>query len=235
MQNQPTLENPNFLVPEQLSGTAAINFAAALRCPHCGGTGAFEIVHQHANISYSKRLAADEPPTAPIQLTASLRRCPDPACKGIVLLVQQSTGRLVLVLPPQRLDFSLDNLPAPCRETLTEAVACHAAGAYRAAAMMVRRLLEEICADNNANGADLHKRLEALKTLVVLPQALFDAMGELKALGNDAAHVEARAYDNIGREEAQDSIELAKEILKALYQLKGLVARLQARKGKTTP
>jgi HEPN domain-containing protein len=129
------------------------------------------------------------------------------------------------------LDFSLDNLPATCRETLKEAIACHAAGAHRAAAMMVRRLLEEICADNNAKGADLHKRLETLKTLVVLPQALFDAMGELKALGNDAAHVEARAYDNIGREEAEDSIELAKEILKALYQLKGLVARLQARKG----
>jgi hypothetical protein len=101
--------------------------------------------------------------------------------------------------------------------------------------MMVRRLLEEICADNNAQGADLHKRLEALKALVVLPQALFDAMGELKALGNDAAHVQARAYDNIGPGEAQDSIELAKEILKALYQLKGLVARLQARKGTTTP
>jgi uncharacterized protein DUF4145 len=118
---------------------------------------------------------------------------------------------------------------------LKEAVACHAAGAYRAAAMMVRRLLEEICADNNAKGGDLHKRLEALKTLVVLPHALFDAMGELKALGNDAAHVEARAYDNIGREEAEDSIELAKEILKALYQLKALVGRLQARRGTTTP
>jgi hypothetical protein len=101
--------------------------------------------------------------------------------------------------------------------------------------MMVRRLLEEICADNNAHGADLHKRIEALKTLVVLPQALFDAMGELKVLGNDAAHVEARAYDNIGRQEAEDSIELAKEILKALYQLKGLLARLQARKGARTP
>jgi Domain of unknown function (DUF4145) len=100
---------------------------------------------------------------------------------------------------------------------------------------MVRRLLEEVCADNNAQGPNLHQRLQALKGNVVLPHALFDAMGELKALGNDAAHVEATAYDDIGREEAADSIELAKEILKALYQLKGLVARLQARKGATTP
>ena len=96
--------------------------------------------------------------------------------------------------------------------------------------MMVRRLLEEICEDNAATGNDLHDRLLVLKNLVVLPLPLFEATGELKALGNDAAHVEAKAYDNIGREEAEDSIELAKEILKALYQLKELVGRLQARK-----
>ena len=64
----------------------------------------------------------------------------------------------------------------------------------------------------------------------MLPEPLFEAMNELKALGNDAAHVEAKVYDNIGADEAQDSIELAKEIVKALYQLKGLIARLQARR-----
>ena len=55
-------------------------------------------------------------------------------------------------------------------------------------------------------------------------------MSELKALGNDATHIEAKAYDNIGREEAEDSIELAKEILKSIYQPQSLVKRLQARK-----
>jgi hypothetical protein len=72
--------------------------------------------------------------------------------------------------------------------------------------------------------------LASLKNTIVLPQLLFDAMNELKAIGNDAAHVEAKAYDNIGADEAEDSIELAKEIVKALYQLKGLITRLQARK-----
>lgn len=98
--------------------------------------------------------------------------------------------------------------------------------------MMVRRLLEEICTLNNANGSTLHEKLKALKNLITLPQSLFEAMSELKALGNDAAHVEAKEYDNIGREEAEDSIELAKEILKSLYQLQSLVSRLQSRKNK---
>jgi hypothetical protein len=81
-----------------------------------------------------------------------------------------------------------------------------------------------------AIGANLHQRLASLRSAVVLPEPLFEAMDELKALGNDAAHIEAKAYDNIGADEAEDSIELAKEIVKALYQLKGLIARLQARK-----
>ncbi len=104
-----------------------------------------------------------------------------------------------------------------------EAISCHAAGAYRAAAMMVRQLLEEICEENSADGDNLHERIKNLKDKTTLPQELFVAMGELKALGNDAAHVEAKAYNTIRIEEAEDSIKLAKEILKARYQLRGLV------------
>lgn len=147
------------------------------------------------------------------------------------MVIEDHSGVLTVV-PPELLDFDSDGLPARCDATLREAVACHGAGAHRAAAMMVRRLLEELCEENSASGQTLHSRLKELRKQVVLPEALFVAMDELKLLGNDAAHVEAREYDEIGREEAADAIELAKEILKALYQLKGLVGRLQARKSK---
>ena len=139
------------------------------------------------------------------------------------------------VLPPECIDFNHEHIPLQLLTTLKEAIQCHAAGAFRASAMMVRRLLEEICEKNNAEGKNLHQRLESLKNKVVLPTAFFDAMNELKSLGNDAAHVEAKSYDEIGREEAADSIELAKEILKALYQLDGLIGRLQARKSSLKP
>jgi hypothetical protein len=68
-----------------------------------------------------------------------------------------------------------------------------------------------------------------------LPQALFEAMSELKTLGNDAAHVKAKAYDKIDKDESEVSIELASEILKSLYQLKGLLSRLQGRKNVASP
>jgi hypothetical protein len=198
----------------------------SVRCPHCRELGSFNVVNQA--IAFTKRGRLGPNPHGQ-QYFASIRVCPNIKCFGLVFVIETGNG-IVEVEPPQLLDFSLDNLPPRLQETLKEAIACHGAGAYRAAAMMVRRLLEEICEENKATGANLHQRLASLKNAVVLPQPLFDAMNELKALGNDAAHVEAKEYDNIGSGEAEDSIELAKEILKALYQLKGLIARLQSRK-----
>jgi uncharacterized protein DUF4145 len=201
--------------------------AMSIRCPHCRELGSFDVIRAKS-ILFSK-IGSDGPNRHPQNYLASIRICPNIQCKGLVFVIEVN-GVAIEIEPPQLLDFNVENLPPRCQQTLKEAIACHGAGAYRAAAMMVRRLLEEICEDNAATGDNLHDRISALKSLVVLPLPLFEAMGELKALGNDAAHVEAKAYDNIGREEAEDSIELAKEILKALYQLKGLVGRLQARK-----
>ncbi|MEJ0061986.1 MAG: DUF4145 domain-containing protein [Alphaproteobacteria bacterium] len=218
------LQNPNLFQIDGVAGQEVSSSAISIRCPHCRELGSFAKMTQ-AGFSYLKKTTQ----AVSVPFAATIRICPNQICRGLVLVIEQS-GRALKIEPPQLLDFNANNLPSVCQETLKEAVACHAAGAYRAAAMMVRRLLEEICELNKAEGANLHNRLDALRSIIVLPQALFDAMGELKALGNDAAHIEAKAYDNIGREEAEDSIELAKEILKSLYQLQGLVERLQARK-----
>ena len=57
-------------------------------------------------------------------------------------------------------------------------------------------------------------------------------MDELRILGNDAAHVEAKVYDSIGEPQVSIALELTKEILKATYQLDTLVKKIQALKGK---
>lgn len=177
-------------------------------------------------ITYLKKHANEN---AVSSFIAAMRICPNSSCRGIILVIQQN-GLVIEVKPPQLLDFTLENLPPLCQSTLKEAIACHAAGAYKAAAIMVRRLLEEICELNGALGNNLHERLNVLKTKIILPSALFDAMNELKILGNDAAHIEAKAYEEIGKDEAEISIELVKEILKGIYQLQDLVNRLQSRK-----
>jgi hypothetical protein len=200
----------------------------SIRCPHCRQLGTFDLVGKSRAFKKNGKIVPMQV-TAAVTYYAGVRICPNVQCMGLVFVVESNT-EVLEVVPPQLLDINPDGLPLRLQQTLKEAVACHGAGAYRAAAMMVRRLLEEICDENSVLGANLHQRLTALRSAIVVPEPLFDAMNELKALGNDAAHVEAKAYDNVGADEAQDSIELAKEILKALYQLKGLIARLQARK-----
>jgi len=112
--------------------------------------------------------------------------------------------------------------------TLEEAIKCHAAECYKASALMVRRVLEELCLDKGATGADLKLRLRALGETALIPKELLDGADQLRILGNDAAHVEARAYDAIGKDEATLAIDLAKELLKAVYQYTSLVERLKA-------
>jgi hypothetical protein len=53
-------------------------------------------------------------------------------------------------------------------------------------------------------------------------------MDALRLLGNDAAHIEARTYNDVGQDEVEVAIDVTKEILKAVYQHRSLVARLDA-------
>lgn len=218
------LKNPNIFQFETGLGILGSDAAVSIRCPHCRHLSQFPMLGQ--GCVFQKRVQSG----AMRKFKATLRSCPNVACNGVVFVVQETSGIVVSVLPPELIDFSTESLPDRLALTLSEAIACHAAGAYRAAALMVRRLLEELCEENKALGKNLHDRITALKTQILIPEALYDAMWELKALGNDAAHVHAKDYDQIGRDESADSIELAKEILKAVYQHKSLVARLSARK-----
>jgi hypothetical protein len=226
------LKNPNVLQADAHLGAVERSGleAMALRCPHCLHIGTFPAAT--SGLQWTKYLKG--PSEVARSMSAFARICPNTQCNGIIFTV--SSGReFVFVLPPEMINFDAEELPAKLLATLKEAISCHAAGAYRASAMMVRRLLEEICDESGATGNNLHARLIALRSKITLPEELFEAMGELKALGNDAAHITAKNYIQIGKEESADSIELAKEILKARYQLKGLVDRLRARKERSSP
>jgi len=76
----------------------------------------------------------------------------------------------------------------------------------------------------------LKERIASLGGKVVVPPQLLEAADHLRMLGNDAAHVEAKAYQEVGEQEVKIAISLAKELMKAVYQYKGLLAELQALK-----
>lgn len=137
---------------------------------------------------------------------------------------------IVRTFPALRIDFETTNIPALIVVALTEAITCHADECYTAAAIMVRKTLEELCRERGATGSNLKERIRDLGKRIVLPNELFSGLDDLRLLGNDAAHIESREYDQIGREEVEVGIEFAKEVLKATYQYSALLTKLRGLK-----
>jgi hypothetical protein len=139
-------------------------------------------------------------------------------------------SRVVIAYPPEHLDFDPVNLPASVLAAVEEAISCHANRCFIAAAIMVRKTLEELCRDRQATGTNLKERIRALGTRVVLPQELLDGLDDLRLLGNDAAHIESQEFNQVGQEEVEIGIEFAKEVLKAVYQYTALLNQLRGLK-----
>ncbi|NMC21818.1 MAG: DUF4145 domain-containing protein, partial [Thermogutta sp.] len=73
-------------------------------------------------------------------------------------------------------------------------------------------------------------RISDLRSKIVIPNELLDGMDELRILGNDAAHIEAKDYGEISDVEVTVAIAFTKEILKALYQYSSLLDKLRSLK-----
>jgi hypothetical protein len=69
----------------------------------------------------------------------------------------------------------------------------------------------------------------------VVPPELLAGIDELRLLGNDAAHIKAQTYNEVGKEEVELAIEVVKTLLLGVYQTASLVERLRALKQQATP
>lgn len=200
----------------KITGHNAVNpnTVVSLRCPACRQQGTFDAlvnVHDVSSGSY----------------VLGQRRCPNDQCRAHVFFVRES-GKIAVAYPAERLDFDSTNVPASVSKALEEAIACHAARCFTAAAIMVRKTLEELCHERGATGANLKARISALGAKITVPQELLDGVDHLRLLGNDAAHIESQTFNQVGQQEVEVGLLFAKELLKAVYQYAALVARLKA-------
>lgn len=201
----------------------------ALRCPGCRHQATFQPLGNVSDFRIEQGIFGGQ------------RVCSTPDCNTHVFVLHDGVAVLE-AYPPELIDFDPTGIPDGIRDTLAEALNCHANGCYRAAAMMVRRTLEELCEHQGVpstdtetkNSTSLKARLDGLKDVVVLPGALFEALHDLRLLGNDAAHVVSKDYDNVGQNEVEIAVDVTKEILKAVYQLDHIVSRLRALQKPTT-
>lgn len=210
------------------TGAIVVNF----RCPACLHNGAFNGVANIQDARWGQPMEQEEiDKNIESEMFAGIRICPNPECNAPVFVILRNR-ELFKAFPPEVIDFDATKIPPTIQQSMEEAIKCHSNECYRASALMVRRMLEEICADREASGDNLQARIKALRSTVIIPDELLQAADELRILGNDAAHVEAKIYDKIGKEEAEIAVELGKELLKAVYQYSALVERLRALKEK---
>lgn len=203
------------------SQVEAPQYKLKIRCPGCGRDGTFDDLSvKDIQFLHNERTHR-----------TGIRRCPNEHCATLVMYVARGSD-LVWTTPSSRLDFNKEGIPDQVLKAFIEAIDCHANQCYTASAMMIRKTLELLCADQSAAGDNLIDRLHALESKVILPPVLFNGMHQLRLFGNDAAHIEMRTYDNIGKDEVELAIEFTKEILKAVYQLQQLLERLK-NSGKT--
>lgn len=198
-----------------------------MRCPACRHAGTLEVLPPGGQDAHDS--------SAGEFFGVGYRRCPNPDCYSTVFVVYGTSGVLLSAYPAETIDFDATNLPPAVLASLEEAVKCHANDCPRAAAIMVRRTLEEMCHDRGAQGDTLKSRLEVLGETVVLPKELLEGLDNLRLLGNDAAHIEAATYEQVGEDEVELALDVAKEVLKGVYQYGDLVARLDALKKQPEP
>lgn len=197
------------------------NFSVSLRCPGCRQQGTFEGFSAAHDLDAGHYLLGQ-------------RRCPNPACHTHIFFAAKGDS-VVASYPAERLDFDSTNIPKAVVQALEEAITCYAADCFIAAAIMVRKTLEEICRDKNATGHNLKDRIKALSSKIMVPSDLIEGLDHLRLLGNDAAHIDSQTYQQVGKDECDIGITFTKEVLKAVYQYSTLVGRMKALQKPTTP
>ncbi len=200
---------------QQTGGFSPISFT----CPHCGHKGIF---HQTVNHVLSK--------DGKFRFGAVV--CPGQECKSVSFIITNYEDKVIQVFPNVLIDFDKSNIPIRIIEVFEEALKAHSVGCFVASAIMIRKTLEVIAEDKNSKGKNLQERIADLGSKIMIPKELISAMDELRLFGNDAAHVEAKVFENIGKEEVEISIEFTKEILKAVYQYEDLLSKLRGLKKK---
>lgn len=204
------------------------SFEVRVACPKCRTMALFEKTGQpdYAVITSNSRAAAT---------LLGVRRCPDSTCHEMLVFIADGE-RIVESYPPLTIEFDTTDIPRDIVDTLTEAIKCNSMGCFKASVVMVRKAVEILLDAQGAVGDNLYTRIEWLRANKTdVPKQYVDDLHSVRALGNDGVHVVLKDFDNVGQEESEIAIEFAKEVLKSVYQMNRMGARLSSLKKKLAP
>lgn len=189
-------------------------------CPGCGTKVKFLPIDDCYDVIYQK--------PNNWQVIFGQRICPDSNCRAHIFFDLETNiyNNSYINIYPTTVNLNnitIEKLPVEIQNSFKEALICYENGCYIASAILIRKTLESICNLNRSSGKNLHERIQNLKNKITISEPLYDAMFELKYLGNDAAHIESQHFEKINKEELEIGLTILIEILRALYEHKDLL------------
>ena len=191
-------------------------------CPHCNRSVSFNPIQGQVDSHLLDNETGE-------YYTAGQRICNSPGCRSHVFTLRNNDK--LIVFPSHLPEIGVEGVPENISVIFNEALECSSNQNYRAAAMMIRRTLEELCSDMAATGDSLFERLKTLRDKVTLPSALFDAMKNVNLLSDDAASINADTYRRIDEGEIGVAIDFTHEILRAVYYYSEMLKAMDSLKG----
>lgn len=199
-----------------------------LTCYHCGNTGILKTI---ASFDVPEEIVEKDEwgRVTFFQVVATSRwylfQCP--VCLEPVLinhyLIPDMEGVVTNVYPCVNIDK--ENTPPKIFQAYEAAVKTR--GIDNAICLLsLRRALEMVCKDKNAQGDNLEKKIDDLIEKKVLPEMMRDACWIVRQCGNEAAHADDVEFS---KREADEAIEYVGSIITYLYSTPVKVADLRRR------
>lgn len=188
--------DPTFSGYENVPGT----------CPSCGVLCVFKQVGIEDVYAYEFENEDNE-------YLLSIRKCPSCDVAVFIRYNEDVDGSMDSCYPFPRAKIEREDCPEMILENFDEAVTCFHAGCYRASAIMIRRTLEALTEHFEATGRDLHSKIINLGEKLLVAEDILENLMSLKALGNDAAHLQVKSFHKVDREEVSVAIDVIQDII----------------------
>lgn len=131
-------------------------------------------------------------------------------------------------LPQTAVGMQFPDVPENIADAADEAHQCASIGAWRAAVILARSVIEATAKDKGIAGRDLRDKIDGLaKAQLILPQ-MAEGAHELRFAGNDMAHGDF--INSPEQEEGEELLILMGEVLHEVYQSPARSERARARR-----
>lgn len=137
-------------------------------------------------------------------------------------------GNYGTVPPPGRELIDTAGVPPSAASDYREAVACLMARAPRATATVVRRAVQTICLDLEADpDRTLYRQIEQLRERGELTRRLADLATRLRLFGNIGAHPSVDGLDTVSVDVAAVAVRFLEHLIEHVYVIDGVLAAIE--------